>query len=147
LEPLVVSHGWTNARTGSKFLDSFNWTGTMDPSAYISVGAAVRFQREHDWPAVRAACHQLASETRASINEMTGLEPVCPDSTTWYSQMFTARLPKDRWETIRDHMWTDHRIEVSFPNWNDQPLIRVSVQAYNTPEHMQCLLGAIEKYL
>jgi isopenicillin-N epimerase len=75
LEPLVVSHGWSRPHDEqSKFLDNFNWTGTMDPAAYISVGAAVRFQREHNWQAVRAACHQLASQTRDRINEMTGLE-------------------------------------------------------------------------
>ncbi len=148
LEPLVVSHGWSRPHEeNSKFLDNFNWTGTMDPSAYISVGAAIRFQREHNWPEVRAACHSLAAQTRDRINEMTGLEPVCPDSCTWYSQMFTARLPQSSWEAIRDHLWTDYRIEVPVFTWHDQPLIRVSVQAYNTPEHMERLLGAIEKYL
>jgi isopenicillin-N epimerase len=147
LEPLVVSHGWTNPRTGSKFQDNFTWTGTMDPSAYISVGEAVRFHTEHNWPAVRAACHALASQTRDRINELTGLEPVCPDSTTWYAQMFTARLPQNRWETIRDHLWTEFRIEVPVFTWHDEALIRVSVQAYNTPQDMERLLGAIEKYL
>jgi isopenicillin-N epimerase len=91
---LVVSHGWARPHEEqSKYLDNFNWTGTMDPAAYISVGAAVRFQREHNWSAVRAACHALASQTRNRINEMTGLEPVCPDSTEGFSQMFVARLP------------------------------------------------------
>lgn len=147
LEPLVVSHGWTNGRTGSKFLDNFNWTGTMDPAAYISVGAAVRFQRDNNWHAVRAACHQLAGETRARLNELTGLDPVSPDSTTWYSQMFTARLPNSIPDTIRDELWTNHRIEIPLPVWNDQPLVRVSVQAYNTPEHMDRLIEAIKSYL
>jgi isopenicillin-N epimerase len=66
----------------------------MDPSAYISVGAAIRFQRENNWQAVRAACHALASQTRDRINEMTGLASVCPDWTEWFSQIFVARLPK-----------------------------------------------------
>lgn len=119
----------------------------MDPAAYISVGAAVRFQREHNWGAVRAACHQLASETRARLDEVTGLEPVCPDSTTWYSQMFTARLPQSIPDTIRDELWTNHRIEVPLPAYHDQPLVRVSVQAYNTPAHMDHLIEAIKSYL
>lgn len=148
LEPLVVSHGWSRPHDdNSKFLDNFNWTGTMDPSAYISVGAAVRFQREHNWQAVRAACHQLASQTRDRINELTGLEPVCPDSTDWFSQMFVARLPKATWEKLGESLWPEFKIEVPLPLWNDEPLIRISVQAYNTPEDMERLLGAIEKYL
>ena len=147
LEPLVVSHGWTNPRTGSRFLDNFTWTGTMDPAAYLSVGAAVRFQQENNWRSVRAACHHLASETRRRLNELTGLPPVCPDSTTWFSQMFTARLPEGIPDRLRDKLWSDHRIEVPVYTWNDQPLIRVSVQAYNTPDHMEHLLEAIQTYL
>ncbi|MEX1018432.1 MAG: aminotransferase class V-fold PLP-dependent enzyme [Litorilinea sp.] len=148
LEPLVVSHGWSGPHTEqSKFLDNFTWTGTMDPAAYISVGAAVRFQREHNWPAVRAACHALASQTRDRINEMTGLEPVCPDSIDWFSQMFVARLPQATAEKLREVLWPEFKIEVPLPQWNDEALIRVSVQAYNTPEDMERLLGAIEKYL
>lgn len=148
LEPLVVSHGWARPHDEqSKYLDNFNWTGTMDPSAYISVGAAVRFHREHNWSAVRAACHQLASQTRDRINEMTGLEPVSPDSTQWFSQMFIARLPWESWERIREHMWPEFKIEIPVLSWNEQAFVRVSVQAYNTPEHMERLLGAIEKYL
>lgn len=148
LEPLVVSHGWSSPHeVQSKFLDNFNWTGTMDPSAYISVGEAVRFQREHNWPEVRAACHALAVQTRDRINEMTGLESVCPDSTTWFSQMFVARLPRATWEKLGPALWSEFRIEVPMLLWNDEPLIRVSVQAYNTPQDMERLLGAIEKYL
>lgn len=119
----------------------------MDPSAYISVGAAVRFQRENNWSAVRAACHALASQTRDRINEMTGLASVAPDSTEWFSQMFVARLPKATAEQLREALWPEFKIEIPLPEWNGDSLVRVSVQAYNTPEHMERLLGAIEKYL
>jgi isopenicillin-N epimerase len=44
-------------------------------------------------------------------------------------------------------MWPEFRIEVPVFPWNDQVFVRVSVQAYNTPEDMDRLLGAIEKYL
>jgi isopenicillin-N epimerase len=145
LEPLVVSHGWAALHdVNSKFLDNFNWTGTMDPSAYISVGAAVRFQRENDWPAVRAACHRLAVETRARIDALTGLEPVAPASSEWFGQMFTARLPQSWRERAVETLWPHYRIEMPLPNWNDNPLLRCSIQAYNTPEHMDRLVEALE---
>jgi isopenicillin-N epimerase len=148
LEPLVVSHGWSRPHDEhSKFLDNFSWTGTMDPSAYITVGAAVRFQRENNWREVRAACHALASQTRDRINELTGLEPVCPDSTEWFSQMFVARLPKATYEKLNQVLWPEFKVEVPMPLWEGEPLIRISVQAYNTPKDMEHLLGAIEKYL
>lgn len=147
LEPLVVSHGWARPRHGSRFLDNFTWTGTIDPAAYISVGAAVRFQRENDWPAVRAACHALARQTRDRINAMTGLDSVCPDSTEWYSQMCTVRIPDHSWESLRDSLWPDYRIEIPAPNWNDQPMVRISIQAYNTPEDLDRLVEAIAAHM
>ena len=61
--------------------------------------------------------------------------------------MFVARLPKATWEKLGSSLWPEFKIEVPLPLWNDEPLIRISVQAYNTPEDMERLLGAIEKYL
>ena len=71
----------------------------MDPSAYISVGAAVRFQRENSWSAVRAACHALATQTRDRINEITGLASVCPESPDWlrFSRIAPTLLYAQSW--------------------------------------------------
>src|SRR5215831_7324959 len=60
LGPLIVSWGWRSRDPGvSPFQDYVEWTGAHDPAAYLSVPAAIQFQAEHDWPAVRAACHAL----------------------------------------------------------------------------------------
>jgi isopenicillin-N epimerase len=107
----------------------------------------VRFQREHNWQAVRAACHDLARQTRTRIHKMTGLAMIAPDASTWFSQMFVARLPLESWERIRDAMWPEFKIEVPVFTWEGYAFVRVSVQAYNRPEDMEQLLGAIEEYL
>lgn len=143
LEPLVVSHGWSNTDSHSRLQDYFGWTGTADPSSYLSVPAAIDFQEQYGWQEVRAACHQLASHARHSIEELTGLEPVCPDSATWYSQMFIARLPDFGDLDLRERFWQDYRIEVPIYCWNDQPLTRVSVQAYNSQRDIDYLLSAL----
>ena len=147
LEPLIVSHGWSNTTLGTRFQNNFTWTGTMDPAAYISVGEAVRFQREHNWASVRAACHALACETRARLNDLTGLDPICPDSTTWFAQMFVARLPVEARPRIAERLWPEYRIEVPVFPWQNEAFIRISVQAYNTPAHMDYLLNALDKII
>lgn len=147
LEPLVVSHGWNSGRTGSRLFDNFSWTGTMDPSAYLSVPAAIDFQQQNNWPQVRAACHALASELRSAIQDLTGLPPICPDSPHWYNQMFVARLPLDRMEHLRDNLWPRYRIEVPVFDYEGQAFIRVSVQAYNSPQQAQRLLDALSELL
>ncbi len=79
LEPLVISWGWEAERPGpSRFVDWHEWQGTRDVAAYLAVPEAIRFQAEHDWDAVRARCHALAVETRARIEEVTGLAAICP---------------------------------------------------------------------
>ncbi len=150
LEPLVVSHGWSG-ETGSKLTDFYSWTGTMDPSAYLAVPAAIQFQNDHDWPAVRAFCHERAIETRNRINALTDLPAICPDDAhggyRWFEQMFTARLPEVDRAELRNRLWTEYKVEVPISGYRDDPLIRVSIQAYNTPEDVDRLIGALEALL
>jgi isopenicillin-N epimerase len=50
LKPLIVSWGWENLHPGpSTFIDVFQWLGTDDPAAFLSVPAAIDYQIEHDW--------------------------------------------------------------------------------------------------
>jgi isopenicillin-N epimerase len=49
LHPLVVSWGWESLNPGvSPFIDYFEWRGTHDPAAYLSVPAAIAFQAQYD---------------------------------------------------------------------------------------------------
>jgi hypothetical protein len=64
----------------SRFVLENEWQGTRDPAGYLSVPAAIQFQAEHNWPRVRAECHELLREARRRIEELTGMPPICPDS-------------------------------------------------------------------
>jgi isopenicillin-N epimerase len=151
LKPLVVSWGWEARMPGpSPFLDYFEWTGTRDPAAYLSVPAAIAFQAEHDWPSVRAACHTLAGEARARIGALTGLPPISPDKggadAIWWAQMCAMPLPVRAdmtAEQLHARLWDEYAIEVPITEWNDQRFVRVSIQAYNTPRDVDRLVGAL----
>src|SRR5260370_17187840 len=87
-EPLTVSWGWQARTPGpSRFQDYFEWIGTDDPAAYLSVPTAIEFQAQHGWPAVRAACHSLATQARERIGALTGLPPICPDPPGGWGQV------------------------------------------------------------
>lgn len=139
LDPLVVSHGWSRPRTGSQFLDFFSWTGTMDPSAYLSVPAAIDFHEQHDWAAVRAACHRLALDTQARILAWSGFAPLAPDDMC--AQMIAIPIPGRA--TGYRQLWEEFRVEVPIHEWNGQTLVRVSVQAYTRPDHIDRLLHGL----
>ena len=148
LEPLVVSWGWeAEEPSQSRYVDHHEWQGTRDPSAFLAVPAAIEFQRQHDWDAVRDRCHRLAFQTRERLLTLTALPPICPPDRMWFNQMFAARLPaldpKELWGRLRE----DFNIEVLAHTWNDQPMLRASFQGYNNQADADALIHALEELL
>jgi isopenicillin-N epimerase len=148
LEPLVVSWGWeADQPSASQFVDHHEWQGTCDPAAFLSVPAAIAFQHEHDWSAARKRLHQLVKVTRQRINDLTGREPICPDSAISGLQMFAAHLPDVNPVDLQRRLYDEHKIEVVIDAWNQHPLIRVCFQAYNDANDADLLLEALGKLL
>jgi isopenicillin-N epimerase len=142
LEPLVVSWGWQSDHpSASPFIDWHEWQGTRDVSAYLTVPHAIRFQRDHGWAAVRAACHALAVETRERIVALTGMPPIC--ATDAFGQMFAAELPGCDVETLKARLYDEFRVEVPAIRWRGRVFVRVSFQAYNDRGDADALLAGL----
>lgn len=146
LEPLIVSWGWESETPGeSRFLDYFEWRGTHDPAAYLSVPAALDFLAERDWPAVRAACHALLHETEARILALSGARPISPPGL--FVQMRTIPLPPCDLGVLKARLWDEYQIEVPLVGWNGGHYIRVSIQCYNSQADVDRLVRALERLL
>lgn len=144
LDPLIISWGYAADSPGpSRFLDHLERTGTQDPAAYLSVPAAIAFQRAHDWPRVRAACHLLARNARERIAALTGLPQIAPDSAEWWMQFCTCPLPPADAARLKERLWDDYQVEIPVSARNGQTFVRVSIQAYNRPEDVDRLLEAL----
>jgi isopenicillin-N epimerase len=141
VESLPISWGWQGEHT---FVTRNERQGTRDLAAYLATTAAIRFQLEHDWDAVRSRCHELAREARRRVAERWGFEPVCPDSPDWFAQMIALPVPHDH-RTLRDRLWEEFHIEAVVSPWEDHSLLRLSFQGYNTSEDLERLLDALEK--
>jgi isopenicillin-N epimerase len=151
LEPLVISWGWgknASFTSGSQFLDYFEWAGTNDPSAYLSVPAAIQFQEQHNWPVVQDQCQQILAEGLKQIDKLTGLESVYSDQAAPFVQMAVVRLPLvEDISEFKSQLLEQYRIEVPCIEWNGQHFIRISVQAYNDTADMEALVTALVKLL
>jgi len=148
LEPLVISWAWEDVPPGqAQFVEPNMAQGTRDAAGYLAVPAAIEFQAGHDWPAVRAGCHQLLRATLRRVNDLTGLDPVCPDETGWYAQLSTARLPDVDPVELRRRLYDEYRVEVPVHKWHDTTLIRISIQAYNTEEDADALIDGLRRLL
>jgi isopenicillin-N epimerase len=149
LEPLVVSWGWSNHpqhQAGSPFLSNLQWPGTSDFSAYLSVPAAIRFQAEHDWDAVRLRCHQLVKETMHQVCQLTGMEPIYSYDANCYHQMATLPLPEGTDAgVLKSRLYDQYRIEIPQIEWQQRPYIRVSIQGYNSQADVEVLLRALKR--
>ena len=144
VEPLVISHGWTDP----SFVIKNQWQGTRDISAFLSVPAAIKFFEDNNWDQVRATCHELAREARKQISAMAGVEPVSPDSTEWFSQMVMCPIPAGSdVNEIKKRLWDEFKIEIPQIDWNGWKAVRVSFQAYNTSNDLETLLSGLQAVL
>ncbi|MBX3055921.1 MAG: aminotransferase class V-fold PLP-dependent enzyme [Anaerolineae bacterium] len=145
VEPLVVGWGWGADRTltfGSDFLDYQQWLGTMDPAAYLSVPAAIQFQAEHNWTAVRQQCHDLLCQTLGHIHALTGLEPMYHRDAD-YHQMAIAALPPVDGRDLKQRLLQEFKVEIPITEWHGRTFVRISAQGYNTVEDMEALLAGL----
>ncbi|MEZ4518616.1 MAG: aminotransferase class V-fold PLP-dependent enzyme [Chloroflexota bacterium] len=152
IEPLIIGWGWgadRQATFGSDFLDYIQYPGTNDYASYLSVPAAIQFQEEHDWGAVRAQCRDLAGQFVLRMHDLTGLDSVYPSGGgNFFCQMALAPLPEGTdVAELKTRLYDDYRIEIPTIRWNDHPLIRISVQGYNTQADVDALLDALEGLL
>lgn len=149
LKPLVVSWGYeSEAPSDSTFVDYFEWWGTRDIAAFLSVPAAIRFQKEHHWDSVRAACHDLAVEAQNRVCELTGLASLHPKAEGWFRQMVSVPLPSDaNMIAWKERLYSQYQIEVPLIEWNGYKLIRISIQGYNTEEDINLLISALRDLL
>lgn len=144
IEPLIISWGWESEKPGqSRFIDYLEWTGTHDIAAYLSVPAAIDFQAAYAWDSVRRSCHALVAQARQQVNALTGLAPICADTGDWFAQMAAMRLPPCDTESLKERLWQEWQIEVPIITWNQTPLLRISIQAYNDEADLARLIDAL----
>ncbi len=76
IRPGTISHG-ANAPLveGSRFRLEFDWQGTLDPTPWLAVPAALEFVAglvDGGWPTIMARMHQLTLEARDAVGRVIG---------------------------------------------------------------------------
>ena len=126
--PLSVSH-WHDL----KFPRAFDYVGTRDVTAFLSVPAAIDFIERFGAAAVRQHLLEL-SRTGAELMRPLGAEPVAPDA--MFAAMRAYILPQRRAADPNDAlhlmktMWEEHRVQVASSVYQGKLLLRLSPQIY-----------------
>jgi isopenicillin-N epimerase len=156
IHPTTISHGRNDPRTTrSRFHLEFDWTGTWDPTAYLSVPKAIDFMGAllpGGWPELMTHNRNQVLAARAMLAQTLGLTLPCPDSMV--GAMATLPLPaaplsqRSHGELNRQ-LWEQFQVEVPIMPFPDARhyLIRISAQVYNQPEEFDRLSMALNHFL
>jgi isopenicillin-N epimerase len=93
LHPLVISHGY-QGESPAHFRAEFDWTGTDDPTAWLSVPESIRYLgslHPEGWPGLMARNHGLALTARDRVRAALGASAPVPDD--MLGSMATVVLP------------------------------------------------------
>ena len=156
LRPLSISHGASAPDAQrSRFLQEFDWCGTSDPSAWLSIPAALRFMGgvlPGGWDAVRGQNRAKVLAGRERLCEALGQQPAAPESMIGSLAavplpMSPPRLGKGQWtiDPLADRLFREHGIEVPVSDWPSPRcrLLRVSAQVYNEAGEYETLAALL----
>jgi len=133
VRPLVTSHG-AFACPPERFQREHDWTGTHDPSGYLSVPAALDeiARLGGGWAATRARNRALARAMRDALLARLGGTPAAPDALLGSMAAIPVQLPEPPRTFERRLLETGW--EVAIADWPplDGVYLRVSAHLYNT---------------
>ena len=145
IEPLIISWGSEVDRSPSPFIYESQYQGTWDPSAFLTVPAAIQFQQEHDWNSVRKRSRALNRETRGRIYEIIDSEPICPNTEEWLGQMASIITNIENGLDFKRRLMDEYKIEIPVFPWGDKILFRTSFNAYNDENDADRLIEVLGK--
>jgi len=143
----IVSWNWTWDGPNA-FRGRFGWPGTVDPTSYLAVPAALAFRREHGWPDVVAACRERLERTIAAlVEQLGGLPAAAPELRAPQFASIHLDLGGREADEVQRALWEAGRIEVPVERIGSLTVVRPSVQGYTTDGDCQALVDGLREAL
>jgi isopenicillin-N epimerase len=161
IRPLTISHGANSARKDrSRFLIEFAWTGTSDPTAFLSVPDALRFMESSlpgGWPQVMRRNRALALAARKHLCDALEIAHPCPEEFLGSIAAVPIpaapanalpKLPFNEYP-LQDAMREKYNLETPIISWPAVPqrVLRIAAQLYNSLPQYELMTEALLKEL
>ena len=143
VKPLVVSWGKVEDSSPSSFIYENQYQGTSDPSAFLAVSDAIKFQQNNDWESVKKRCRDLTRSTRDRFYEIINTNPICPNSEEWLGQMASVEVPNVDNMELKKELMSKYNIEIPVFPWKNKIFLRFSFNAYNDETDADKLIIAL----
>jgi isopenicillin-N epimerase len=155
IHPLIISHGWAAPRTDrSRFLLEFDWPGTLDASAILSIPKALSFLGslfDGGLSALYAHNKALALTGRDTLCAALGTPPPCPDAMigSLAVALFPEHTPKAPTPDALYSALVARGIEVPIVPLPGYPsgFVRIAAQVYNSASEFTMLGQALREEL
>lgn len=128
IHPLTIS---LNYKKG--FNREFEWTGTKNPAAYLSVNSAIDFIEKIGHKKIIKYNFNLAKEATDLLTEKLLTEKCCPDSmkTALSTIPLDIAGKTDRTVELRNKIYKTYKLELPFFFHHDRMWFRISAQIFN----------------
>ena len=150
----VISHGYNGGwpSSGGRLHAQFDWTGTEDPSAWLTVPVAldaVEAMHPEGWPGVRRSIRELCLSGRRILINALGIDPPAPDD--MIGSIASVPVPpadhsgSEIFDPLMAALEQRHRIQVPVFIWPAPPnrLLRISAHLYNDESQYHRLAEAV----
>jgi isopenicillin-N epimerase len=147
IHPNVISHGYT-----AGFHAEFDWTGTLDPTPWLCVPAALRHiggLLPGGWPQVMQTNRELALRARDLLLERFAMRAPAPDGMIGSMAAIPLPLAADDAPRATEamHDWLRARGVEAWLHPHPVPLVRLSAQLYNRLDQFRHLAVLLEEAL
>ncbi|NND02558.1 MAG: aminotransferase class V-fold PLP-dependent enzyme [Acidimicrobiia bacterium] len=148
--PTVISAGYQPG-SAEAFRAMFDWKGTADPTAPLSIGSAIDTvggMLDGGWSAVMEHNRALVAAGAEIVGAAFGSPQRTPPSLT--GSMVSFAMPPGypagaRWDPMQDRLLFEHAVEVPIVEWPHAPdrVLRISAHVYNDLDDYRALAAAL----
>tara|TARA_B100001250_G_scaffold282372_1_gene244594 strand:- start:2386 stop:3513 length:1128 start_codon:yes stop_codon:yes gene_type:complete len=142
VKPLIYSWGKEGDDPGpSEFLQDFQWQGTRDMAAFLSIPSAIEFYYSYLEKNLKL-CRENIKYAFKNLGLTLNTEPIS-NGGDWIGQMVSHPLPESAPLDLKEILYHHYKIEIPIFKWGDRMFIRVSMQIYNEKKEVDLLLSAL----
>ncbi len=147
IQPQIKSWGRLSPAVPEHWTEEFTWSGTRDPSGYLSIPSAIDFLDTIGFDAFRERTRFLATYGEQKLSELFGNKPLADRDQGWYGSMAHVRLPGKDYSQLQNQLWQRFQIEVPIFKFENVDYLRLSCHLYNSTRQIDFLIDALHELI